>query len=243
MKLHNEICHAHQTVKHHTDVVTMSDSMESLKDNKDANGYDLELSIVDAKLEFIRISNKLKTKADRVQTFIGGHDLYDLTKHTNKTHIEVLSDKEIAKTFADEIVIAVESVRDLEELSKILTKPSVVLQYAHPIELTQPYHYLIMLNDWLDASDYTLRDICFKTGQPILRTDKDKKELIRGMLNQFRNLTGISYPPILQIEVDALVEVKNKVLADLDTEPFLKLADYISVNTEKVPLMRRLWSL
>lgn len=247
MKLHFELYHAFDLIRHHTDMVTMSDALESLKENKDINGGSLGLSIGDAKTEIDRVSKAVILKSDNIQIFIDRHDSYDLSIYTDKTHFEALTDKAVAKTFANEMIVVSKDtdIKTLDDLSKVETKPSAILNYANSVNFTvnSPEHYLLMMNDFMDASGYVLRGINHKTGQSEVLLDGEKKDLVRRMLNQFRNLLGIFYSPNLRIEVDALIVVKNKVLNDLDTESLIDIADYIVNNTDRLPLMRRLWSL
>lgn len=97
------------------------------------------------------------------------------------------------------------------------------------------------INDFLDASFYTLMGLDENTGQPHGLDDTAVKTKVRGYLIQIPNFQ-MTWPEYLKADVDNMVAVADYVMVNLDTLSFTALADYIGANVEKVPLFRRMWA-
>ena len=244
MKEHHKLYHAFGLSRSFNELVTSTDHTAVLIKNENLDGYPLDIEFEELKQIIDDNCVSIKAKSTNVDTFISGHDSYDLTLYTNKSALDIKSDTPKMRTFSDDMLagISAPAVTDLKKLEQV-SAMLPTLDYATPLILETPYHYCLMLNDFLDASDYTLRNIHQQTGNPTTYTDEQIKQRVSSMLNQFPNLLGISYPMALQSEVSLLVSVKDWVLAHLNTDPLLDVADYIATNIDKVPLMRRVWSL
>ena len=112
--------------------------------------------------------------------------------------------------------------------------------YATPVQQETAYKYVVILNDLLDASSYTLRGIRESDGLPHGYSDEQIKQVVRGYLNQFSNFTWYTYPKELQPEITEMQGIQSYVLANLEKTDFALLADYIDAYP-KLPLIRRLW--
>lgn len=97
------------------------------------------------------------------------------------------------------------------------------------------------INDFLDASYYTLLGLDENTGQPHGQDAEWIRNRVRGYLRQISNYQT-AWPEYLRDDVASMVAVADYVLANLEAVSFTELADYIGANVEKLPLLRRMWS-
>ncbi len=246
MKDHIKFIHSYQTVKTYNNIVGTNDTCISLLSGETNTGELLE----DATLEDLKgyISSNclsVKNKHTQINTLIDNCEAYDLAEFSDTTQQRIKDDKITVDAFADNLSVNVQAsqVDDLSKLSDISKTVSNPIDYAAPIIMDTANHYLIMLNDWLDASSYTLRQINFNNGATEKRTPEQIKSLINGMLNQFGNLTTYDgFSKSQETEVNYLEGVRDQILIDIDIIPLLTIADYIDTNVDKLPLMRRLWA-
>jgi hypothetical protein len=247
MKKHHEKVHAFDTIRTYNRVVESIDTAFALLLSKSPDGTDLTLSVDDLKLYISGACTNAKKRHSDIITYITNHESYDLTQHSDKAQYTITNEKPLTDAFADRMVVEVNrpQINSLSKLAAISALPEAEspIMYAAPAPLETPYHYAVMLNDWLDASDYTLRGIDQATGQPLSITDDQKKARVQGMLAQFGNLLFYEFPLELQPDIDNMVAVKNWVIANLNTSNLLDVAQYITDNVEKTPLMRRLWAI
>ena len=102
----------------------------------------MALNFKDIDSEFTRITDALNSKSDALDYFINRCEAYDLTKHTDKTQAEVISDKDVAKTFSVAIKQDILSAKNLNDIAGITTTPSKKLIFAQPLSLNKPEHYI-----------------------------------------------------------------------------------------------------
>lgn len=247
MKAHNQLHHAYDTTRHYNKTVTMTDASIAFLSDEDLGGYPLDKLFEDLKLDIVINCQKSKETFSNLETLIGGCQSYDLTEYTDKAQYQIINDKPIVDAFADTLLAAIElpQVKDKTKLADIAKSvESPLAAYLAPLQIDTANRHLIILNDWLDASSYTLRQINFNTGEPVSRTDEQIIAMVLGMLDQFENMTGFpGFSNEQKIEAGYLTSIRDKVINDIFTVPFTEIADYIDANVEKVPQMRRVWAI
>jgi hypothetical protein len=224
-------------------VVDASSGCLSLLKDQSIDKTVMNETLVNLKLFITQNCDSMLLNYANVQKFINGHETYDLSGYSDRTHVLILSDKAKADTFVGnlKVAIAASQVNSKAKLAAIsITK---TIDVASPIVLYPSLQYTLILNDLLDASGYTLKGINPNDGSALIVTDEQKKQLVKGYLNQFQNFMGIAYASWLQPEVDLMMGVKDYILSNLNSIPLLDLANYIDANIEKVPLIRRNWTL
>ena len=251
MKLHHEFVHAFDTTRYYNKVVQGLDACVAALAGEDVNGYPLlndlgqSMTLTDLKATIQDYTAYILSKFSRVDIFVRGFDVYDLLEWTNKPRADLLADKITSDEFCDRLKTAVTDTRitNTTKLAALAEDHPSPLMYITPVQLITEFHYTIMLNDWLDASSYMLKGINPNTGEPATKTDKEKREYVKGCLNQFGNLTGYGFSNELRTEVTIMQEVRDQVMAVIDTSDLLEIAKLIDDNIPKLPLMRRIWAI
>ena len=238
----HEFVHSRETVRHYNKVVVLGDGCLALLKDEDINGNPLDKTLENLKTDIHGNCQSILTTSTNIQAFLNGHDAYDLSAYTDRTQAEILAEKPSVDSFASNLEVAIEEpqIDSVVKLGQITA--SNPIDYAVPVKREESYHHAIILNDWLDASSYTLQNIDHRTGGAISLTKEQQKIQAWGMLNQFENLTT-SYPSEIQSYVNKMWAVRNYVLGELGTANLLDLAQYIDNNIPKLPLMRRLWAI
>lgn len=244
MKAHHEKAHAFQTVKEYNRAVTNIEFCKALLVDEDINGVVLDKPFEDLVSIIKNVADDCVLKFGKLNVFLNRCEQYALENHTNRSRQLVLGDKTTTDSFVVSLKDAVSApqIKDKTKLSQLADSVVNPLDYLTPVQLETPYHYAVMMNDWLDASSYTMRGINQANGQPLAMDDKQKRAYVRGALGQFDNLQ-YSWPVDIASDITKMWDVRNYVLANLDSTDLLVLAKHIDDNIEKLPLLRRLWAL
>ncbi len=245
MKDHIKFIHSYQTVKTYNNIVGINDTCISLLSGETNVGELVVASLEELKGYISSNCSTAKNNHAKIESLIDNCEAYDLTELSDTTQQRVKDDRITVDAFADNLSVSIQDsqITNLSKLSDIAKTISNPIDYVAPIVMDTGNHYLVMLNDWLDASSYTLRQIDFNNGGVVKRTPEQIKSIVSGMLNQFENLTVYGgFSQSQNTEVNYLLGVRDQVLIDIDMLSFLTIADYIDANVDKLPLMRRLWA-
>jgi len=243
LKTHHKWFHSYNTIRHWNRAVhDIRGCINFLKDQS-ADGTTLNEPLENLKNYISQGATEIIKKAGDIDKFFKKHEVYDLTEFADKTREDVLAELPPVITFANNIstLIVSPSIKGKRTLAAInVIQP---ITFMTSLQIYPLMQYTGIMNDWLDASSYSLKGIDPNDGSLLLITDEEKKNMVRGWLNQFVNLLGFVYPLELKTEVTMMTSVKNWVLANLDSLSPLAIAAYIDANVPKLPLIRRIWTL
>lgn len=247
MKAHHKLVHAFDITRHYNNLVTSVDNQLALLTDHNIDGDLLNESLEILQDWIEQNCDSMLLRYNMLETFIDGYDSYDLLEYSNKRHSEIKADRTFSDNFAANLKVNIRnpSIKTKAKLADIALTISNPMTYSTPVvlEIASPYHYAVIMNDRLDAASYTLRDINQNNGQPLGWTDEQKREKAKAYLDRISRLRQWAYPFELQNDVNLMVGVFDNVMAQIDTEDVLVTADYIDTNVDKVPLIRRNWSL
>lgn len=245
MKKHHEVFHAHETIKNYNYIASIiTDCLFFLK-SQSSDGIPLSPSpTLDELKSWIlgKVQNVLATYS-KIDKFVKGHEVYDLTQHSNKTRDQIISDKLSSDGFSTNIQtgIGLSSVNTKTKLANISIVNPLVM--GSPIVLYPSIRYVCILNDFLDSTDYVCRGIDPNSGTPLTATDNEKKAMIQGYLNQFGNYSSNPWPSEFISEVNLMYNVKDWILGNLNSSSFTDISTHINSQVTKLPLMRRNWAI
>ena len=148
----HEFVHSRETVRHYNKVVVLGDGCLALLKDEDINGNPLDKTLENLKTDIHGNCQSILTTSTNIQAFLNGHDAYDLSAYTDRTQAEILAEKPSVNSFASNLEVAIEEpqIDSVVKLGQITA--SNPIDYAVPVSLKTPWHYAVMLNDWLDAS-------------------------------------------------------------------------------------------
>ena len=248
MKKHHEFAHAFDTIRNFNKIVELGDLCLTLLENKYIDG-----ELIDPPETLEVLQGYIKKNCDRITvidnnltSYINGHPAFDLAAYTDKAQYTINTEKATVKTFSDTLstsvlVPSITSLKKLTDISKTTSNPII---YAAPIQMYgTPQHWAITLNDLLDAASYVLRNINHNNGELTSYSEEQRRLMVRGFLIQFLNFGDMTYPKDLADEVKLMNDAADYVLGQLDATDLITIANYIDINVEKVPLMRRLWAI
>lgn len=153
----------------------------------------------------------------------------------NANLVEIKTDVDIV----NDSILSIRNAVQLENLSSEITN------HVLPLSVTEYRHTEIFkanaINDFLDASYYTLLGLYEHNGQPHGLTEDGIRKKVESYLRQIPNFQT-AWSDAVKEDVASMVSVADYVQAHLNIVPFADLADYIGVNVEKLPLYRRIWA-
>jgi hypothetical protein len=191
----------------------------------------------------IDIAQKIPIRKNGTDYFIANRLItFDLGLYTSKSLQKVKDDM----TGQDNHVINIRAEFNRANTKKKLRDLALANQnpfgYASPVNYDFAYQAANIINDFLDAASYVLRNIDFRNGNTTTLTDTEIKQQVSALLYQIPNYSGANFPADI-LDVQDMVDAANYVLAHINDTALLTLADYIDANVEKLPLMRRNWAV
>ena len=186
-------------------------------------------------------STYVSARANNLKEFIAEYSDADYYENTNKTVLVWDADLSALKSDGDLLVAEVSTVKNFTKLGE---KKALITSDVVPVsdvKYSVAARHTNTINDFLDASYYTLKSINPDNGEVLLLSDVELRNKVRGYLVQVPNFLDIDFGA-LQSETDDMINVVDYIMGNIDTGNLLNLSDYIGVNVERLPLFRRMWA-
>jgi len=215
------------------------DAVSAMTEKLDPVGSPLSISLDEMKATILSNVTYTSAKAKALAAFCTEYADADYLENTGKTLVQWQTLLDKFTTVSDAVAVAIPKVKNDGQLLNvkdvILPEDPII-----PVKMSQDIHHGIMVNDFLDASYYTLRGINPSNGEALNMTDVELRQKTLAYLNQIDNL-NVSSPPELVDDVQNMKDVGHYVIDHINDD-LLTLSDYIGMNVEKLPLVRRMWA-